>query len=650
MTPADHASLAANHGEEIAERAMAQVFTVGGIVNARLLRTDPFLLLQAFMIDLPLPLSRLALDDGMLTVTDRGIVWIAVLGNLTGEPFALATQERLVGTFQQSAARLQSRYAGLKLKRLGAVFFAQQGSKRALTEASWLSSASILGSMALIISVFRRFVPLLGNMLVVVVGIGVGLAASLWLFGDLHVAALLFGTSLIGMAVDYGLFYTTSVLDPAAKTPFERLQLTIRGMTLGLATTLLGYGALMLTPFPGLRQVAVFSVIGLVAAFLTVVLWLPRLDRGKPPPQRRHLLTAAERTAGFWQAQKWRPVRAATLALAVVVAGAGLLSFRTDDEVRRLQALAPDLLREEEEIRNLIGVTAANQYLLIEAIDDETALRRGEAIQPILAQLVESAAITGALTPAMFVPSAERQAENRRLRLSALEEPLLARHLATLGLPPAEVEVTARDRPVLTLNEALASDAVPSLRDLVLGPGLHVVALQGLAQAEVVRAAVAGIPGVRFVDPTAEFSRLLGKYRVRAMVLTVASGFIMFVGLTWRYGLAGSAWVMLPAGIAVVLVPAFMALLGESYTFFHAMAQVILLAIATDYAIFCAEGANSTSLLAVWLAAITSLLSFGLLAFSRVPAVHGFGLAMLIGIILSAALAPLAHRARRPVI
>jgi predicted exporter len=649
MAPADHARLAANRGEEIAERAMAQIFAVGGIVNARLLRTDPFLLLQAFMIDLPLPLSRLALDDGMLTVTDHDIEWIAVLGKLTGEPFALETQERLVGTVQQSAARLQSRYAGLKLKRLGAVFFAQQGSRRALTEASWLSSASILGSMALIISVFRRLVPLLGNMLVVVVGIGVGLAASLWLFGDLHVAALLLGTSLIGMAVDYGLFYTTSVFDPTAKTPFERLQLTIRGMTLGLATTLLGYGALMLAPFPGLRQLAVFSVIGLAAAFLTVVLWLPRLDRGKPSPQGRRLLLAAERAADFWQAHKWRPVRVASLAVAVVVAGAGLLSFRTDDDVRRLQTLAPDLLREEEEIRELIGVTAANQYLLIEAIDDETALRRSEAIQPILAQLVQSAAITGALTPAMFVPSAERQSENRRLMLSALEEPLLARHLATLGLPPAEVKATASDRRVLTLNEALASDAVPFLRDLVLGPGLHVVTLQGLAQVEAVRAAVAGIPGVRFVDPTADFSSLLGKYRIRAMVLTAASALIMFVGLAWRYGLSGSAWVMLPAGIAVVLVPAFMAILGESYTFFHAMAQVILLAIGTDYAIFCAEGASSTSLLAVWLAATTSLLSFGLLAFSSVPAVHGFGSAMLIGIILSAALAPLANRARRRV-
>src|SRR5262249_16896911 len=108
--------------------------------------------------------------------------------------------------------------------------------------------------------------PLLANMLVVVIGIGVGLAASLWLYGDLHVAALLLGTSLIGVAVDYGLFYTTSIFDPAAKTPVERLRLTIRGMTLGLATTLLGYGALMLAPFPGLRQLAGFSGVGLLGA------------------------------------------------------------------------------------------------------------------------------------------------------------------------------------------------------------------------------------------------------------------------------------------------------------------------------------------------------------------------------------------------
>ena len=647
ITPADRTSLTANRGEEIAERAMAQVFGVGGIANAQQLRTDPFLLLQAFMTDLPIPLSRLALDDGMLTVTDRGIVWVAVLANLTGEPFALETQERLVGIFDRSAARLRSRYQGLELKRLGAVFFAQQGAKRALTEASWLSSASILGSMALIIAVFRRFWPLLGNMLVVVVGIGVGLAASLWLFGDVHVAALLFGTSLIGMAVDYGLFYTTSIFDPAAKTPAERLQLTIPGMTLGLLTTLLGYGALMLAPFPGLRQIAVFSVIGLVAAFLTVLLWLPQLDRSRQQPPGGRLLTAAERTAGFWQANRWHPARAALLVLAALVAIVGLLLFRTDDDVRRLQALAPDLLRDQEEIRGLIGATAANQYLLIEAIDDETALRRGEALQPTLTRLVQNAAITSAQAPAAFVPSAERQAENRQLRLSALEEPHLARYLATLGLPQVEAEATVSDGPVLTLREAMGSDAVPFLRELVIGPGLHVVALQGLLKAEAVRAAVAGMPGVRFVDPTADFSRLLGKYRIRAIVLTVVSALVMFLGLAWRYGLAGSAWVMLPAAIAVVLVPAFLAVLGQPYTFFHAMAQVILLAIGTDYSIFCAEGASSTRLLAVWLAAITSLLSFGLLVFSRVPAVHGFGSAMLIGIIVSVALAPLANRARR---
>ena len=647
MASADRTTLAADHGEKIAERAMAQVFGVGGLVNGQLLRSDPFLLLQAFMADLPVPLSRLALDEGMLTVTDHGIVWVAVLANLTGEPFALETQERLVGSFEGSVAKLRSRHEGLELRRLGAVFFAQQASKRALTEASWLSTASIVGSMALIILVFRRLGPLLGNMLVVVVGIGVGLAASLWLFGDLHVAALLFGTSLIGMAVDYGLFYTTSTFDPAAKTPAARLQRTLPGMTLGLVTTLLGYSALMLAPFPGLRQIAVFSVIGLVAAFLTVVLWLPQLDRNRQAPPSSRLSTAAERTAEFWQAGRWQPARVGMLAIATLVAIAGLLSFRTDDDVRRLQGLAPDLLWDQEEIRRLIGATAANQYLLIEGIDDETALRRGEALQSTLARLVESGAITGAQAPAAFVPSAQRQAENWQLRRLALEGPHMARYLATLGLTSAEVEATAIGRPVLTLPEAVASDAVPALRDLVLGPGLHVVALQGLAKAEAVRAAVAGTPGVRFVDPAADFSRLLGKYRVRAMLLTAVSAIIMLLGLTWRYGLAGSAWVMLPAGSSIVLVPALLAASGDPYTFFHAMAQVILLAIGTDYAIFCAEGANSTSLLAVWLAGTTSLLSFGLLAFSGVPAVHGFGLTMLIGIILCVAFAPLANRASR---
>jgi predicted exporter len=91
-------------------------------------------------------------------------------------------------------------------------------------------------------------------------------------------------------------------------------------------------------------------------------------------------------------------------------------------------------------------------------------------------------------------------------------------------------------------------------------------------------------------------------------------------------------------------------LIGQAFTFFHAMALVLLLSIANDYAIFSAESPaarRSVTLLAVWMAALTTLLSFGLLAVSRVPAVHNFGSTMLIGILLAFFAAPLASRGRQ---
>ena len=107
---------------------------------------------------------------------------------------------------------------------------------------------------------------------------------------------------------------------------------------------------------------------------------------------------------------------------------------------------------------------------------------------------------------------------------------------------------------------------------------------------------------------------------------------------------------MAPPAFALLLTPSLMALLGEPITFFAAMALVLVLSIGVDYAIFCAEAAGvrkSATLLAVCLASSTTLLSFGLLAFSGVFAVHTFGLTMLIGITLSVLLSPIGSLACR---
>jgi predicted exporter len=650
LAETDRALLAAGQGEEVATKALAQAFGVGGIADGNLLRADPFLLLPSFFADLPLPLSRLRMEDGMLTVTDGNMTWILVTTLLRGEPFALEVQERLLGAFDSSSSALREAHPGLQIKRLGAVFFAEAGSRTATSEASLLATASLAGTILLIILVFRRVRPLLLNLLVVGVGIATALAGSLVVFGDLHVAALLFGTSLIGVSVDYGLYYTSSVFDPAGGTPRERLHRVMSGIVLGLLTTLLGYGALALAPFPGLRQIAVFSVIGLLAAFATVVLWLPALDTSRQARHVAGLLNLAGGMYTFWEAPNWRRTRVLLLFAAVTIAIAGLLRFQTDNDVRRMQALSPELLRDQDEIRRLIGTTAATQFLLVEGATDEAALRREENVAPILARLKAEGVLSGAQMPAAFVPSAERQRENQTLVRTQLEEPLLARQRVTLGMEPDAADAKAPKLDPLALSEALAGRAVPLLSDLVLAPGLHVVALQGLTRPDAVRAAFADVAGVRLVDPTADFSTLLSKYQQRALLLTALSALLMFIALAMRYGWKGAAWVMVPSAIAISLAPTVLMLAGQVFTFFHAMAVVLLLSITSDYAIFCAESPTdrrSVTLLAVWMAALTTLLSFGLLAVSRVPAVHNFGSTMLIGILLAFFAAPLASRGRR---
>jgi hypothetical protein len=75
------------------------------------------------------------------------------------------------------------------------------------------------------------------------------------------------------------------------------------------------------------------------------------------------------------------------------------------------------------------------------------------------------------------------------------------------------------------------------------------------------------------------------------------------------------------------------------------MALVLVLSVGVDYAVFCAETSGDrkpVTMLAVTMAACTALMSFGLLALSRVLAVHNFGATMMIGILLSFLFAPLA--------
>jgi predicted exporter len=638
--------------DAISTGALSQVFGLVGMADAKLLQRDPYLLLPGFLTHLPVPLSRLSLDDGLLTLQDGDIHWVFLAGQIAGDPYALAFQSELAAALDGAGKSQKAADPDLRLLRLGAVFFAKAGAEQAMTQTSHIGLASVLGTVLLVLVVFRAVRPLLLALLAIGVGVLTSLSACLWLFGELHVMSLLFGVSLIGVAVDYSLQYLSEIFAAEGGTPRERLRRVWIGITIATATVAIGYLTMFLAPFPGLHQIAALAAIGLLASWATVVLWLPALDGSRRPRHGDRLLAGVGSFLELWQRPRPSWIRWGALTLLLVIAAGGLLQAHADDDVRRMQTLSGPLMAEQEEIQRLAGAAGSAQFFLIEAKDDETALQTEETLIDRLQPLIAQGVLAGFQAPAQYVPSIARQRENRELVHRELDGPILAEHLRQLGLgqvepPPAE------DAPFLTLAEAGAQDGpLKFITSLLLDSGrgaLHAVKLDGVERAEALEAAAEGLPGVRLIDPTGDFSRLLAKYRNRALGLLALSAALMTPLLIWRYGPKGALKVIAPPLLAVLLAPALRAWFGGAFTFFDGMALVLVLSIGVDYSIFLAETSpqrQRVTMLAVAMAAATTLLSFGLLALSSVQAVHAFGSTMLIGILLAFLLSPLARTAQ----
>ena len=278
---------------------------------------------------------------------------------------------------------------------------------------------------------------------------------------------------------------------------------------------------------------------------------------------------------------------------------------------------------------------------------------REERLAPILARLKAEHALGDAQIPAAFVPSASRQAADEALVRERLITPLLSEHWRALGLDPGAAPAAPATGP-LTLEQVLKPGGPPFVKDLILAPGLHVGALQGLTQPQQLAEAIKAIPNVRFINPVEDFSALLGKYRIRAMWLTIFSFAAIFAGLALRYGIVGTGRVMLPPLVVIIATPLLLAAFGQSISLFHVMGLVLLLAISVDYAIFFGEmqGRRSrVTMFGVLIAASTAQLSFGLLILSGMPAMQHIGATMLLGITIAVLLSPLSSSGpwRRPV-
>jgi predicted exporter len=335
---------------------------------------------------------------------------------------------------------------------------------------------------------------------------------------------------------------------------------------------------------------------------------------------------------------------------ALLALGLCTLGLRTRDEAGALIRTSPALAAQEARIRALTGLSSGGTFFLVEGRDEGEVLAREEALRDRLAGDRDLDGLQGV---SAFVPSPGRQAEALRARRE--EAPALAAALKDLGFRPEALHALGADleasagRP-LTVAAWLAAPFSTPCRMLWLGTTpagqASILLPMGAPDGARMRRAAAGLPGVRYVDKAASVGALLGRYRRLALAALGLACLAVWGALAFRYGPAGAFWVTLPGIFGIGAALAGLALAGLPLTLFGVLGLILILGFAVDYTVFLREG-EPASLLGVLLAGGCTLVSYGLLAFSRTPILRGFGLVVALGVLGSLLTSCLALR-RRP--
>ncbi|HDZ8915533.1 TPA: MMPL family transporter [Aeromonas hydrophila] len=641
LDPASRARLAEG-AEGWSQWVLGQIYSPFGGVSRAEWQNDPLLLTRAGV--LAEARGPMQLKDGWLVSRDKaGRDWYMVRAELDLSAFDIQRNQALLSELAGAEQRLAEAYPGAELLRRGTLFYSQHASNLAQQDISTIGLGSMVGVILLIWGVFRSTRALLLSLLPIGVGLMWGLGTVLILFGEIHIFTLVISSSLIGIAIDYAIhFLCERRLHGDNETPHQTRLKLLPSLSLAVLTTLIGYGLLWFAPFPGLQQLAVCALAGLFSAFITVLCLFPRW--AGPLPTRP--LRGQRWLLGWLLAWQQRPlVRIGLPLCCLLLAALGISQLQVDDDIRRLQPLPVALQGQEQRIQTLTGQQGGMQGLLVTGADGEQVLQRLERLDGRLAELKQRGALQDFVSLARWLPSLARQHEDAAAIRTLLPE--VVSRLKAAGLP---LQVPTREPHRLTPAAWLASPVSEGSRLLwhALADGRVAiwVPLVGVADEGALTALAAAEQGVYWQDQRSQWSQLFAHYRIKlAELLSVAIALVAL--LLWRrMGAARAARVLLVNLIALAMGLALLAACGQPLTLFGVLALSLIFGIGIDYGLFFAHSGNqaarqSSTLLAILLANLTTQLAFGLLALSHTPAIAGFGLVLSGGIFTAFLLSPL---------
>ena len=661
------------------DESLAEVGSSTGLFSKALLNRDPTGELLE-VLKRVIPASQPSQVDGvwMNAAKTRALLLLQTRAQGSDLDAQEAAHAVITRSFAEAQTKIGASAATAVLKFSGPGVFAVSSRDTIRKEAARLSAIGTALVLCLLWLIYRSFTTLLLGIIPVASGAIAGVAAVGLGFPAVHAMTLGFGITLIGEAVDYSIYLFmqhTRIAGENLQDERERAQSfsttfwpTIR---LGVLTSVFGFSTLLFSGFMGLAQLGLFTIAGIVVAALVTRFVLPTLlpenFHVRQPVRLGIFLT---NTVTFLGKMKW-------LALVLTAVAAATLAIRWGSlwsvEVGGLSPVPEAAQKLETDLRADMGAADAGALIVVKAPTSELALQRSEQISALLTPLVEKGALGGFESPSTYLPSQLTQLQRqsglpggselqRRTALAVEKLPLKVEKLEDFFADVARAK-TAKPLTRVDLENTSFSLGVDALLMqgnrapngwtalMVLKPPLR----NGVAQElnlQTINDALDGLnPETKSITYVVQIGTEAGNlYQayLREAISLSAAGFVAIIVLLLvsLRSLARVVRVVTPLLAAVTIVAAGVVVFKGSLSLLHLVGLLLVIAVGSNYALFFDQGSKNAipakkvdsthnMLCSLLFANLTTVLGFGLLAFSSVPVMNAIGLTVGAGTFLA---------------
>ncbi|MDE2156123.1 MAG: xanthomonadin transporter [Xanthomonadaceae bacterium] len=542
----------------------------------------------------------------------------------------------------------------------GPGYFSVVAAAQTRHQADWIGRISSVGFIALLLAAYRSLGSLLLSALPIASAALAGIAALTLAFPQVHGITLAFGFTLLGVVQEYPIRVLSH--RRAGEDALHSVRALWPSLLTAIASACIAYLAFYASGVNGLKQLAVFTIVGLLAAGFSTRYLLPRLlpARVRDVADMRWLALARD-VVDRLPRPRWLPALVASAIVLMLILAPGPF---WQNNLAALTPLPAPLLQRDARLREALGAPDVRYLLILEASTAQGVLTLSERLQPAVDALVARHAVDALELPSRYLPSVARQrARQRKLpEQAALQRAL---HEALRGLPfrPGLFQQflddvrTARSLPPLTPQRYAQTPLGQRLAAMLVrrdGHWLGLATVSGVHDVAALQALGADSGGtVRLLDLKAASESLVAAYRMRILEALLAATVLLVLTITFALRSLRRVWhVLAPMTLATFLVLAAERMAGIEISLFHLVALILAGGLGLHYALFFERDTGDPAeqrrtLHATLVCVLSALLVFGMLGWAGIPVLRAIGLTVSLGVAfhfcLSILMAPHAH-------